>query len=307
VSDLTTTHYVVPAHLHDKRIDAILASVQDTYSRTYFQTLIDQGHITVNGLQVKRSSERLRTDDTITVTFPAITLERPRVAVSDTIPLKIIFEHPDFFIIEKPPYIAVHAAAPTSTEPTVVDWLLTHYADLAAVGAAERPGIVHRLDKDTSGLLIVPRNNTAHELLSDMFKQRLIKKTYYAIVTGHPENEGTIDFPVGRDPHTRLKMCTYSAQGRPSTTHYSVVQHYTAHSLLKLNPITGRTHQLRVHCAALGYPIVGDKVYGTKSKLIPRQALHAAELSFTYKDEQYTFELPLPDDMQQLLNTLTPL
>jgi 23S rRNA pseudouridine1911/1915/1917 synthase len=302
----TTVQYTVPAHLHDKRIDLILASVQDSFSRTYYQQLIEQGNIQLNGAIVKRPSVRACAEDTITVCMPAVARARPRVNVPDSIPLRIIFEHSDFFIIEKPPYISVHAPAVSNMEPTVVDWLLTLYTELATVGDSERPGIVHRLDKDTSGLLIVSRNNSAHEILSDMFKKRLIKKTYIAVVHGHPQT-GTIDLPIGRDLHNRLKMCTYAPSTRTATTHYTTLAQYKEHSLLKLMPVTGRTHQLRVHCTALGSPIVGDALYGSKSKLIGRQALHAAGLSFTYNEQEYTFESPVPTDIQALIETLKPL
>jgi 23S rRNA pseudouridine1911/1915/1917 synthase len=169
---------------------------------------------------------------------------------------------------------------------------------------SERPGIVHRIDKNTSGLLLVARNLQAHNLLSALFKERKIQKTYLAVVNGVPPASGRIDLPVGRHPTERHKMSTKGIEARPALTFFTVEQQLNDASLLAVRIVTGRTHQVRVHCAAIGHGLLGDDVYGVKSPFIDRQALHAWQIQFSYKGQDFSFQAPLPDDMQDLLTAL---
>ena len=182
-----------------------------------------------------------------------------------------------------------------------------NFAIFNHVGTVDRPGIVHRLDRDTSGLMIIPRTNEAHASMTDMFKDRKIQKTYLAIVMGHPPESGTIDLYVGRHPSMRNKMhhftaLTKQASSRTALTHYEVIQYYDDFSLVKVKPVTGRTHQIRVHFAAIGHPLLADPLYGRKSKLSKRHALHAHQLEFEYKSKSYCFTSQLDSKLQNILN-----
>ena len=216
-------------------------------------------------------------------------------------------------IIEKPAGLLTHPTGSKSSEISLSDWLQHHIKDIEHIGSVDRPGIIHRLDKLTSGLIIVPRTNYAYMQFGTIFRDRTIEKTYYAIVTGHPPKQGTINLVIGRDAIVRNKMTTYRSEdvaktkSRHAITHYIVEQYFENASLLRVTLETGRTHQIRVHCAAIGHPIIGDTVYGTKSHLIARQALHAAELAFTFDTELFTFKSPLPEDITKLLSNLKPL
>jgi len=284
-----------------QRIDVFLAAQHVGYSRTYFQGLIEQELVFLNGNRVKKPSIPLKTNDSVTVQFPLLDVPRTDKIVDESFKITKIFENEHFLVINKPASLSVHAPSKKTQEASLVDWLLTHFEEIRLVGQEDRPGIVHRLDKDTSGLIVVARNRYAHEILSDMFKQRLIKKTYLAVVKGHPDQTGIIDFPIGRDPIHRIKMSHLVSAGRPSTTHYKVLEYFKETSLLELKPVTGRTHQIRVHCAALGNPIFGDSLYGTASKIMRRQALHAVSLEFTFEGKIYSFSQEPPEDFKNLI------
>jgi 23S rRNA pseudouridine1911/1915/1917 synthase len=203
-----------------------------------------------------------------------------------------------------------------SSAITVADWILHNHHELSNVGAVDRPGIIHRLDKETSGLLIIARTNYGHNALGALFRNRKINKTYKAIVAGHPPKDGTITLAIGRNPTNRLKMATFNedlidhtgkigcTKVRHATTDYKVLEYFDDASLIEVKPTTGRTHQIRVHMAALGHPIIGDQLYGKTSPFINRQALHAEQLSFIFDDTHYSFTDEFPHDFQQLINNL---
>lgn len=291
---------LVNSTLENQRIDSFLAGYFTYYSRTFFKKLIDSNLVYLNKNLVTKPSTVVKINDTVDIQFPPE--DSPHIKhIGDDIAVSLVYEHEHFLIINKPAYLSVHAPSQGHAEITLVDWLVSKFEEIRTVGSYDRPGIVHRLDKNTSGLLIVSRNNYAHELLSDLFKNRLIKKTYWAIVKGHPDPEGTITFPIARDPLYRTKMSHHYSHGRASTTHYKVLEYFNDSALVQLNPITGRTHQIRVHCAAIGHPLLGDALYGTSSKLIKRHALHAVSLEFTFEGKQFLFTHELAEDLKQLL------
>jgi 23S rRNA pseudouridine1911/1915/1917 synthase len=287
------------------RLDSFLSMHLATHSRTYFQKLIQEGQVQVNGITTTKPGHHLTNTDTIQVTVPVLDLGKPK-DLDPNLKIRIVFEHEHFLIIEKPAFLSVHAPHPTSQEASLIDWILANYNEIKGVGSADRPGIVHRLDKNTSGLLIIARSNYAHLKFGAMFHDRTIKKSYLALVHGHPDRVGSIDFSINRDPVQKTKM-THQAGGRTALTHYNVREYFEKHTLLEAHPVTGRTHQIRVHVAAIGYPIVGDATYGTASSEINRQALHAYKLSFIFDNQEYNFTCEPPEDFQKLKDQLKPL
>ena len=229
----------------------------------------------------------------------------PGTLTPEAIPLKILYEDNDLMVVDKPAGLTVHPA-PGHYTHTLVNAILAHVPDLEA-GETNRPGIVHRLDKDTSGLIIVAKNSAAHMKLADQFKSRSVTKVYQALVQGHltPE-EGIIEASIGRDPRDRKRMAVVTG-GREARTEYTVIKYIDNYTLLEVRPKTGRTHQIRVHLAAIGFPIVGDATYGVKSDYLSRQFLHAYKLRFKLPStgEYREFESELPDDLAQALKDIT--
>lgn len=293
-----------------ERIDTFIAKKFPSYSRTFLQKLIEKKAITINGIRIAKSSIMLKERDTIIITFPEAAKPAKIVEKTD-FGVTILHTHEHFLVINKPAGLMVHDSQTASGEPNLVDWILANFEEIRNVGAIDRPGIVHRLDKDTSGIMIIPRTTYAHLQFGQMFKDKTIRKTYIALVEGHPQPEGTIDLPIGRHPVLRQKMHAFNptepnkpGNTRPSTTHYKVLHHFDNQSLIEAKPVTGRTHQIRVHMAANGHPLVGDQTYGRKSKIIKRHALHAKQIEFEFEGQTHLFSCQEPEDFQQAIIAL---
>jgi 23S rRNA pseudouridine1911/1915/1917 synthase len=301
-----------PRELAEKtRLDRYLTEQFPLYSRSFFKKLIEEGFVRVNDKVTNKQGHSLTNTDTIVVKFPGERVITTNAIEERKLTIEIIAENEHFYIINKPAGLIVHPPHTNSGMVTLMDWLAHHHSELQGIGYVDRPGIVHRLDKDTSGLMIVPRTNYAHKTFSDFFRDRLMHKTYLAVVHGHPEKEGVIDFPIGRNPQQRMKMYAFPhpddladpsmIKGRHAITRYRVLEEYKESSLIEAKPVTGRTHQIRVHLAAIGHPIIGDPVYGLSSKKIKRHALHAAGIAFTFLGTEYRYTIPLPNDIAELI------
>ncbi len=286
-----------------ERLDRFIGSSVDTLSRSQAQKLIEEGYVLVNNAPVK-ASYRLEKGDIVELVIPPAA---PSELTPEAIPLKIIYEDDDLLVIDKPPGLAVHPG-PGNPSHTLANAVL-NYLPSIATGEPGRPGIVHRLDKDTSGLIIVARNPQAHQYLTGQFKQREVKKTYITLVNGRlSPMKGFIEAPIGRDRVHRQRMTiTEENKGRQARTGYRVMQYFEGYSLLEINPETGRTHQIRVHLAAIGHSVVGDTTYGKASLITPRQFLHAHKLKFKLPSSgQYVeFISPLPDDLKQSIDIIS--
>jgi len=271
-------------------------------SRAYAQQLIGEGQITVNGNRSK-ASHRLAVGDRVVAIIPP---PSPISLAPEDIPLKVVYEDSDLIVVDKPAGLLVHPAAGQSTG-TLVNALLARCPDLQGIDGSVRPGIVHRLDKNTSGLMVVAKNDAAQMSLSRQIKQRSITKGYLALVAGRLSPErGAIEAPVGRHPKDRKRMAVVSG-GREARTQYRVIKYLNGYTLLEAMPETGRTHQIRVHFSAIGHPVLGDPVYGKKSPLLGRQFLHAHRLGFRLPStgEFVEFRAELPPDLEQVLAHLT--
>ena len=285
------------------RLDKYVTDNYPGISRTQVQKLIIDGHITVNG-NVARPGLKLSAGDRLAISIPPPT---PSSLLPEAIPLSIIYEDEDLLVIDKPAGLTVHPA-PGHPAHTLANAILSHLASLPDTGDWQRPGIVHRLDRDTSGVILVARNTGAQQNLMDQFKSRSVAKVYLVLVRGRltPE-DGTIEAPIGRDRRHRERMAVVTEdKGREARTRYHVVRYIGRYTLLEVRPETGRTHQIRVHLAAIGFPVVGDEVYGVKSPHLSRQFVHASRIGFHHPSTgQYLeFESKLPPDLEKALREM---
>ena len=289
-----------------ERLDKFLTESLPEFSRSRIQGLIANGGVDVNGLPAKKTGQSLEAGSNVTIRIP------PPVAttlIAEDIPLDIVFENDELMVINKPAGMVVHPAA-GHADGTLVNAVLGHDPDIEGIGGEERPGVVHRLDKQTSGLILIAKNERAHRWLQDQFRLRKVEKTYLALVDGKPPTPaGRVEAYIGRDPKHRKRMAVVSEKkGREAISEYQTLESFKSHTLLEFHPLTGRTHQIRLHCAFLKCPIVGDEVYGRKSQSveIERHFLHAHRLKIILPGEKSPkiFEAPLPDDLENVLNQL---
>jgi 23S rRNA pseudouridine1911/1915/1917 synthase len=295
----------------EDRLDAFLASRFPALSRTRLAALIREGHVLVNGL-VPRKRDRPRSGDRIVVEVPP---SQPSDLLGEAIPLTIVFEDEYLLVVDKPAGMVVHPAV-GHTSGTLANALVHHFGTLSGAAGAARPGLVHRLDKDTSGLLLVARNDDVHRRLSAMLKRRTIRRTYTAVVWGHlAHDEITVDAPLGRSPSDRKRIAVL-ADGKPAVTHFHRLERWRAADLLEARLETGRTHQIRVHLLSIGHPVVGDRDYAGGAErgvsgpsrawarqlaaVLPRQFLHASKLTFTHPmtRQGLNLESPLPPELE---------
>jgi 23S rRNA pseudouridine1911/1915/1917 synthase len=287
----------------NERLDRAVATQVPDLSRAMAQRLIKDGRVTVNG-RLSKPSYRAQTGDEIAVCIPA---ELPEQVLPENIPLDIIYEDESLLVVDKPAGMVVHPGA-GHTSGTLVNAVLAHCPQVIDVGGADRAGIVHRLDKDTSGLILVAKDETTRAALQHQFKRRQVAKTYLALVEDQVQpREGIIEAAIGRDKRQRKKMAVVRS-GREAQTTYRAIEYFPNHTLLEVRPHTGRTHQVRVHLAWLGYPIVGDAIYGNRRQplLKSRHFLHAARLRFTHPATgvEVAFEAPLPPELAAILDQL---
>ncbi len=298
---------IVKAVDQNKRIDVFLSG-ELAITRSQISKLIDDGSILINNSRTK-SGHRIKADDRISVKLPE---PGPIEAQPEDIPLNIVYEDKDIIVVNKPRGIVVHPSA-GHAGATLVNALLHHCKDLSGVGGKLRPGVVHRLDKDTSGLIVFAKNDAAHLELSRQFKDRSVKKTYLALVRGEVKNAtGSIDAPLGRHPVNRKKIAVIESdryKKREARTDYKVIKRFNGYTLLELDLHTGRTHQIRVHLAHIGYPVVGDQVYSRKNDELKfsGQLLHAAKLSFDHPvtGKRLEFCAEMPEDMKEAIESIS--
>lgn len=289
-----------------ERLDKYLVGQLQEFSRSRIQGLITDGFVDVNGRTAKKAGQTLESGFSVTVRVPPAASTD---LVAENIPLDIVFENEDLIVVNKPAGMVVHPAAGHSSG-TLVNAVLGYEPDIEGIGGEERPGVVHRLDKETSGLILLAKNERAHRWLQDQFRLRKVDKTYLALVDGKPPTpSGRVESYIGRDPSHRKRMAIVSeSRGREAISEYKTVENFRDHTLLEFHPLTGRTHQIRLHCAFLGCPIVGDEVYGRKnfSVEIERHFLHAYRLKIILPGEKELkiFEAPLPEELEQVLVSL---
>lgn len=302
----------IPLNFSGKRADVAFSHLFSDLTRSQIRKLIDEGHILVEGKPTK-PSKKLNGGETVSITLLP---PEPIEAKPQDIPIEVLYEDDDIVVVNKPAGISVHPGAGIK-EGTLVNALLYRCKGLSGIGGKIRPGIVHRLDKDTSGVMVVAKNDFAHHALITQFKSREIKKRYMALVLGKvKEKSGSFSTPIGRHPTDRVKMSSKAKSGKQALTLWKVIKLYKDVTMVEAEPKTGRTHQIRVHFAENGYPLLGDRVYGPRkhksdlldsiSKNLGRQALHASTIGFVHPrgGEYVEFQAPLPNDMREVINTL---
>lgn len=289
-----------------QRLDKFLVASLPEFSRTRLQALIEAGLVIVNGTPARKGGQMIEAPIHIGVTIPAT---QPTDLIPESIPLEIIFENDNLMILNKPAGMVVHPS-PGHDSGTLVHAALAHAPEMDGVGGELRPGVVHRLDRDTSGLIILAKNDTTHHWLQNQFRDRQVSKVYLALVDGHPPTpNGRVEAAIGRNTtHRQLMTVVEDDQGRDAITKYRTIEVFPHHTLLEAHPITGRTHQIRVHMKFLGCPVAGDTMYGRKKPSLPleRHFLHAARLTLKLpgESEPRTFEAPLPPELAQVLELL---
>ena len=301
------------------RIDKFLSACFPDISRSQIQRMIAWGNVVCDDVTVGDNSYKIKEGESFVLTLPEAVDAEPQ---PQDIPLDVVYEDKDIIVVNKPYGMVVHPA-PGAADGTLVNALLYHCHDLSGIGGVKRPGIVHRIDKDTSGLLVAAKNDNSHKLLCEQFAEHSIERTYSAFVFGVPNPlDGTIEGNIGRSPYDRKKMAIVAKGGKHAVTHYQTIEKFKNEAaLIKCRLETGRTHQIRVHMTSAGHSLIGDKVYGKSRKMavknapekaeifinmFPRQALHAQSLGFVHPGtgERMFFEAPLPVDLQELLQAL---
>lgn len=297
--------YHLISDIDNERIDKFLSRELTELSRSYIQKLLKEQHILVNGKAVK-ANYKLSQDDSIEVSVPE---SEPLDVVPEDIPLDIIYEDNDILVVNKPKGMVVHPA-PGHYSHTLVNAVLFHCgSDLSGINGVIRPGIVHRIDMDTTGSLLVCKNDKAHQILAEQLKEHSITRCYHAIIIGNlKDDQGTVNAPIGRDPVDRKKMSTRSNSFRPAVTHYRVLERFGDYTYIECKLETGRTHQIRVHMSSIGHPILGDKIYGPAKCpfKLEGQTLHAKTLGIIHPStgEYMEFDAPLPEYFLKLLDKL---
>lgn len=307
MQDISTIFdFVITEEMEDERIDKCLSALIDSLSRSYIQKLFKDGKITVNEQVILKSSFRVKADDKVKLILPPAIV--PDI-LPENIPLSVLFEDQDVIVINKPKGMVVHPA-PGHYTGTLVNALLYHcHGDLSGINGILRPGIVHRIDRDTTGSIIACKNDEAHRQIADQLKEHSIVRRYHAIVCGNlKEDTGTIHTQIGRHPNDRKKMAVLSAGGKEAITHYKVLKRFGKYTYIECRLETGRTHQIRVHMAHLGHPLLGDTVYGPKDCpfSLEGQTLHAKILGFIHPKtgEYIETDAPLPEYFETLLSVL---
>ncbi len=296
------------------RLDKFLAGEVPNTSRAQLQRLIDDGRVTMPRVALPKANTTVREGDRVTLDVPEAA---PSALVAEDLPLPILYDDVDVVVVNKPAGLVVHPGAGHATG-TLVHALLHHVKDLSGIGGETRPGIVHRLDKGTSGVMVVAKHDAAHQELARQFHDREVEKEYVALVWGTVHNRKRIDLPIGRDPVNREKISTRARRARAAVTRVTWARQLPGATLIRVAIATGRTHQIRVHLSAIGHPIIGDAVYrGVHNRVaqdlravqqLTRPILHADRLAFTHPTtkQRVSFEAPLPDDLLAVLHAITP-
>lgn len=298
--------FIIDKETQSTRIDLVLSLLLSETSRSFIQKLIEGGSLTVNGSLCRSKKYKVSENDVVEIVLP----EPEKLTIEEeNIPLDIVYEDRDLLIVNKPRGMVVHPAVGNYTG-TLVNAVMYHCKDrLSSINGVIRPGIVHRIDKDTSGLLMIAKNNRSHESLSRQLAEHSITRKYMALAYNNfSEDEGTVDAPIGRDPRNRLRRAVVSENSRRAVTHWRVMERFGRYTLIEASLETGRTHQIRVHMAYINHPLVGDLLYGPKKQTLfdKGQLLHAGVLGFVHPStgEYMEFSSPLPEEFEQVLEKL---
>ena len=289
-----------------ERLDKYLVECLPEFSRSRIQSLIKEGYVLIDGVQAEKTGQALAGKQKIFIRIPP---PKPSELVPEDVPLEIVFENQDMMVVNKPAGMVVHPSA-GHADGTLVHAALAHAPDIEGVGGKLRPGVVHRLDKDTSGLILLAKNDKSHHWLQEQFRLRKVQKTYLTLVDGQPPTpKGRIEAAIGRSAKNRNKMAVVQPdQGKSAVTEYQVIEKFRHYALIEAHPITGRTHQIRLHMKFIGCPVVGDRFYGHRKPSLPleRHFLHAKQLVIVLPGESLprVFDAPIPQDLSRILDSL---